>query len=135
MDVGTNGGDGSDGSSGGFGGDSDFSVSDLLGPVVSSRFSRCLRGVAFVCLCPFLWHLKQSSSLMHQAQSARENFFRWTALTSMASGSLAEHGLEENKERGRPFPFLKAMMRAFCLWKLMAFSIQALRVVGTFSME
>ena len=55
--------------------------------------------------------------------------------TSMASGSLAEHELEENEERGKPCPFLRAMMRAFCMWKSMAFSIQALRVVGTFSME
>ena len=54
---------------------------------------------------------------------------------SMALGSLVECELEGNKERGKPFPFLRAMMRAFCLWKSMAFSIQALRVVGTFSME
>ena len=53
----------------------------------------------------------------------------------MALESLVECKLEENEERGKPCPFLRAMIRAFCLWKLMAFSIQALRVVGTFSME
>ena len=53
----------------------------------------------------------------------------------MASGSLVEHELEGNKERGKPFPFLRALMCTCCLWKSMAFSIQALRVVGTFSME
>ena len=56
-------------------------------------------------------------------------------LTSIASGSLVGRKLEGNEERGKPFPFLRAKMRAFCLWKSMAFSIQALRVVGTFSME
>ena len=53
----------------------------------------------------------------------------------MALGSLVECRLEENEERGKPCPFLRAIMQAFCLWKLMAFSIQALRVVGTFFME
>ena len=53
----------------------------------------------------------------------------------MASGSWVECELEGNEERGKPFPFLRAMMQAFCLWKSMAFSIQALGVVGTFSME
>ena len=72
---------------------------------------------------------------MHWAQSAGESFFKQTVSMSMASGSLEECELGENEERGRPCPFLRAMIQAFCLWKLMAFSIQALRVVGTFSME
>ena len=72
---------------------------------------------------------------MHQARLAGESFFKRMVLTSMGLGSLVECELEENEERGKPCPFLRAMIRAFCLWKLMAFSIQALRVVGTFSME
>ena len=75
-------------------------------------------------LCPFLRHLKQSPSLMHQAQSAGDNFLKQIASTSMVSGSLVERELEGNEERGKPFPFLRAMMRAFCLWKSMAFSME-----------
>ena len=107
LDVGIDGSDGSDGSSGGFGGDSDFNVFDLLRSVVSFRFSGCLRGVAFICAMSFLWHLKQSPSLMHRAHLVEESFFRQIVSTSMALGSLAKHGLEENEERGSPFPFLK----------------------------
>ena len=72
---------------------------------------------------------------MHRAQSAGESFFKQRVSISMASGSLAEPELEGNEERGKPFPFVRALMQACCLWKSMAFSIQALRVVGTFSME
>ena len=72
---------------------------------------------------------------MHQARSVGESFLRWRVSISMALGSLVEHELEENEERGKPCPFLRVMIQAFCLWKLIAFSIQALSVVGTFSME
>ena len=51
---------------------------------------------------------------MQQAQSARENFFKWTKSTSMASGSLVGQEVEEKEERGKPCPFLRAMMQSFC---------------------
>ena len=54
---------------------------------------------------------------------------------SMALGSLVECELGEKEERDKLCPLLRAKMQAFCLWKLMAFSIQALRVVGTFSIK
>ena len=54
---------------------------------------------------------------------------------SMALGSLTGCKLEEKEKRGRPCPFLRARMRAFCWWKSMALFIQALSVSGTFSME
>ena len=135
LDESINGGDGSNSGSRVCGDDGGFNVSNLLGAIVSLGFPRCLRGPAFICTVFFLAALKQSPSLMHQAWSARDSFFKQMVSTSMASGSLVECELEENEERGKPFPFLRAMMHAFCLWKLMAFSIQALRVVGTFSME
>ena len=64
---------------------------------------------------------------MQRAQSAAESFFRQTVSTSMALGSLVGGKLDKKEDRGRPFPFLRAKMQAF--------SIQTLRVVGTFSME
>ena len=83
-------------------------------------------------LCSFLRHLKQSPSLMQQAWSAGESFFKWMASTSMASGSLMECELEEMEKRGKSCPFLRVMMQACCLWKLMALSIHPLRLSGTF---
>ena len=47
---------------------------------------------------------------MQRAQSAGESFFKQTESTSMALGSLVEHELGENEERGRPCPFLRAMI-------------------------
>ena len=55
--------------------------------------------------------------------------------TSMASGSRVDEELAVKEERGRPCPFLRARMRAFCQWKSMALPIQALSVLGTFSIE
>ena len=49
LDVGIDGGDGSDGGSGGCGGRESFSVSDLLGAIISLGFSLCLRGLTFIC--------------------------------------------------------------------------------------
>ena len=49
LDVGVNGGDRSNGGSGGYGGFRGFSVSNLLGAVISLGFSRCLGGSAFIC--------------------------------------------------------------------------------------
>ena len=53
LDEGVDGSDGSDVGSGGCGGDSGLSVSDLLGAVVSLRFSGCLRGSTFICAVSF----------------------------------------------------------------------------------
>ena len=135
LDVGINGGDGSNGGSGGCRGDRGFGVPDLLRAVISLGFSRGLRGATFVSAVSLFAASKADPSLMHQARSAGESFFKRIVSMSMASGSLVEHELEGNEKRGKPFPFLRALMRACCLWKSMAFSIQALRVVGTFSME
>ena len=88
-----------------------------------------------LALCPFLWQWKQSPSLMYRARSAGESFLRQTTSTSMALGSLAGCELEVKEERGRPCPFLRARMQAFCRWKSMALFIQALSKSGTFSME
>ena len=55
--------------------------------------------------------------------------------TSMASGSRVDEELVVKEERGRPCPFLRARMRAFCQWKSMALPIQALSESGTFSIE
>ena len=49
LDVGVDGG-----GSGGYRGFRDFSVSDLLGAVIPFGFSRCLRGLAFVCAVSLL---------------------------------------------------------------------------------
>ena len=49
LDVCVDGGDGSDGGSGGHGGGCGFSGSNLLRAIVSLGFSRCLRGVTFIC--------------------------------------------------------------------------------------
>ena len=54
LDESVNGGDGSNGGSGGCGGFRGFSVSDLLGAVVSLGFSRCLGGPAFICAVSLL---------------------------------------------------------------------------------
>ena len=54
---------------------------------------------------------------------------------SMASGSLVDGELEVKEESGRPCPFLKARMQAFCQWKSMALPIQVLSISGTFSIE
>ena len=49
LDVGVDGGNRSDGGCGGYREFRGFSVSDLLGAVISLGFSRCLRGLAFIC--------------------------------------------------------------------------------------
>ena len=54
LDVGVNGGDRSNDGSGGCGRFRRFSVSDLLGGVISLGFSRCLRGPAFICTVSLL---------------------------------------------------------------------------------
>ena len=41
---------------------------------------------------------------------AGESFFKWMVSTSMVPGSLVEHGLEGNEERGKSCPFLRAMI-------------------------
>ena len=88
-----------------------------------------------LALCPFLQQQKQSPSQIHQAQSAGESFLRWIVSTSMASGSLVAEELEVKEESGKPCPFLRARIRAFCQWKSTALPIQALSVSGTFSIE
>ena len=70
---------------------------------------------------------------MQQAQSAGKSFFKWIVSISMALGFLVECELEEKEERGKLCPLLRVMMHAFCLWKLIALPIQALRVSGVFS--
>ena len=67
-----------------------------------------------LALCPFLRQQKQSPSLIHQARSAGESFLRRIVSTSIALGSLVGVELEVKEERGRPCPFLRARMRAFC---------------------
>ena len=54
LDVGVDGGGRSDGGSGGYRGFRDFSVSDLLRAIIPLGFSRCLRGLAFVCAVSLL---------------------------------------------------------------------------------
>ena len=54
LDVGVNGGDRSNGGSSGYRGFRGFSVSDLLGVVISLGFSRCLGGSAFICAVSLL---------------------------------------------------------------------------------
>ena len=67
-----------------------------------------------LALCPFLRHQKHNPSLMHQARLAGESFFRRIVSISMALGSLVDEELEVKEERGRPCPFLRVRMRAFC---------------------
>ena len=88
-----------------------------------------------LALCPFLRQRKQSPSLIHRARSAGESFLRRIVSMSMASGSLVNEELEVKEVSGKPCPFLRARMRAFCRWKSMALLIQALSVSGTFSIE
>ena len=54
LDESINGGDRSNGGSGGCRGFRGFSVSDLLGVIVSLGFSRCLGGPAFICTVSLL---------------------------------------------------------------------------------
>ena len=88
-----------------------------------------------LALCPFLQQWKQSPSQMHRARSAGESFLRRIVSMSMASGSLVTEEPEVKEESGKPCPFLRARMQAFCRWKSMALPIQALSVSGTFSIE
>ena len=88
-----------------------------------------------LALCPFLRQRKQSPSLIHQARSAGESFLRRTVSMSMALGSLVDEEPEVKDESGKPCPFLRARIRAFCRWKSTALPIQALSVSGTFSIE
>ena len=67
-----------------------------------------------LALCPFLWQQKHSPSLIHHARLAGESFFKQIISTSMALESLVGNELEVKEERGRPCPFLRARMRAFC---------------------
>ena len=110
LDEGVDGGNRSNNGSGGCGGGGGLSVSDLLGVICFLGFPLCLRGLAFICTVSFL-AASEAKFLPHaSAWSAGESFFKWMVSTSMASGSLVGCKLELNEERGRPCPFLRAMI-------------------------
>ena len=102
--------------------------------VISLRFPRCLGGSAFICAVSLLAASEAKSLPDAPGSISWRELFQTDGVDIHGIGILGSE-LEENKERGKPCPFLRAMIQAFRLWKLVAFSIQALRVVGTFSME
>ena len=110
LDESVNGGDRGDGGSGGRGGSSGFSVSNLLGAVVPFEFSGHLGGPAFICAVSFLAASETESFPNALGMVSRRELFQVDGVDIMASESLVERELEENKERGRPCPFLRAMI-------------------------
>ena len=110
LDAGINGSDGSNGGSGGSGGSGCLGVPDLLGVIVSFGFPWWVSGSTFIGAM-FLFAASETESFSDALSSIHwREVFKQMVSTSMALGSLVECELGEKEERGRPCPFLRAMM-------------------------